>query len=84
MCLLCSVLGLAMKPLNIHPHPDNKSADTVIDNKTILDKTLYKVVDKKILQSIPFLIVLISNLLSLQGVYIAYTFLPGVGCFRIF
>ena len=67
-----------MRPLNIHPHQDN-NANTIIDNKTILDKTLYKIVDKKILKSVPFLIVLISNLVALQGVYISYTFLPGVG-----
>merc|ERR1719186_222222 len=80
VCFLAIGCGAVMKPLNYKKNINNNTESSVVvtssSQKSCLDKTVYRILDRKLLTNVPFLVILVGNFVALAGVYIPYTFLP--------
>ena len=90
-CLLCTLLGLTMKPV---PRTATRDQDSVTELKqqagskeevALLEAGAAEQAGKDkengyvtVLKNIPFLLVMLGNLPAVMGLYIPYMFLPGV------
>ena len=69
-----------MKPLSIHSHSTYETFPEIAEDeeKTFLDKTLYRILDPKLAGSGAFFLIFLGNMLIMAGTYIPFTFLPLV------
>lgn len=90
-CLLCTLLGLTMKPV---PRTATRDQDSVTELKqqagskeevALLEAGAAEQAGKDkengyvtVLKNIPFLLVMLGNLPAVMGLYIPYMFLPGL------
>lgn len=90
-CLLCTLLGLTMKPV---PRPATQDQDSITELKqqagskeevALLEAGAAEQAGREkengyvtVLKNIPFLLVMLGNLPAVMGLYIPYMFLPGV------
>jgi len=69
LCLLCSVCGLALKPL-----PKRPTSEPEVE-RNCCQSVFASACDTKLLTNIPFLLLCLCNLFSTQGLYIPYVYL---------
>jgi len=82
LCLACSLCGLVMKPVKKNQDEDIKreTVETIVNyerkERSLWSKIVNKIVNKQLVNSVPFRLIWIGNLFEVMGVYCPYVYLP--------